>query len=275
MSEFRPILADDPPDRVKALLSSARIDVPPVQGQTRALAALGLGATLATSAQVSSAAIAATAGAAKAAGSATGIALLVSKWVAMGVVAGAVASGTVVTARNRAALVSCATPEKVSEPPAREERRAPSHARFGDVAQEPPAVAPQHEVRAAPVATTPPARSLPREAPAVGATPEAVQPSPDLGQRPTLMAEIGSLDRAQRALAAGQPAAALAALDAHQQQFASPRLGPEAAVLRIQALMALGRTLEARNLGADLLRRDPDGALAQRVRSLLGMPARP
>jgi hypothetical protein len=274
MSEFRPILANNPPERVRALLSSARLDVPPERGRHRTLAALGLGATLATTTQLSGATALAAASAAPVAGSATGVALLVTKWAAMGLVAGAVCSGTAVTVREHARIASPAAPHDVAEPAAPPRTEAPPAARFSEV-PEPPPVAAERKVAVGSVSAMPPSAVPPQTGPAVAAMPDETTAPPEPGQRPSLMAEIAALDRAQRALAAGQAAAALGELDAYQRQFPSPRLGPEANVVRIQALLAVGRTAEARNLGERLLRREPDGALAQRVRSLLGMPPRP
>jgi hypothetical protein len=85
----------------------------------------------------------------------------------------------------------------------------------------------------------------------------------------TLAAEVASLDEARRALAARDPARALLSLDAYDHRFEQRRLGPEAAVLRIEALIAEGRFSQARRLGEQLLATEPDGAYAQRVRSLL------
>jgi hypothetical protein len=85
----------------------------------------------------------------------------------------------------------------------------------------------------------------------------------------TLTAEVTALDEARRVLAAGDPGAALLSLDAYDGRFASRRLGPEAAVLRIEALIAAGRFGQARQLGEQLLAAEPEGAYAQHVRSIL------
>jgi len=91
----------------------------------------------------------------------------------------------------------------------------------------------------------------------------------------SLESEVAVLDFAQRALAAGQPSVALQDLDTHRRLFPNPHLLPEATLVRIEALFALGRFAEARKLGEQLLAAQPAGALAQRVRSLLNLPAIP
>jgi uncharacterized protein HemY len=65
---------------------------------------------------------------------------------------------------------------------------------------------------------------------------------------PTLAEEVHRLDGVRKLLAAGDAQSALASLDALARRVPQPRLGPEATLLRAQALMALGRTEEARRL---------------------------
>lgn len=90
-----------------------------------------------------------------------------------------------------------------------------------------------------------------------------------------LESEIAILDAAQRAFAAGRPSVALQNLDTHRRLFANPHLLPEATLVRIESLLALGRSIEARKLGEQLLSAQPTGALSQRVRSLLNQPPKP
>ena len=53
------------------------------------------------------------------------------------------------------------------------------------------------------------------------------------------------------------------------RRFSKPRLGPEARLLRLEALVASGRVDRAAKLGKRLLAEQPDSAYGQRVRSLL------
>jgi len=83
--------------------------------------------------------------------------------------------------------------------------------------------------------------------------------------------EVALLDQARAALASGNTAAALSALDRHKREFPRGFLSSEAEVLRVEALVKAGRTAEARAQGERLLSREPNGPQAKRVRSLLGM----
>jgi hypothetical protein len=98
----------------------------------------------------------------------------------------------------------------------------------------------------------------------------AAQPAPVAEAPPGLAAEVLALREARRALASGQPSTTLQLLDAYETRFVHPVLLPEATVMRIEALLALGRTGEARTISDRLLAEQPNSAYAQRVRSLLG-----
>lgn len=62
---------------------------------------------------------------------------------------------------------------------------------------------------------------------------------------------------------------ALRLLDAYGQQFPRGHLGPEARVLRIEALAKSGKTEQAAGLAREVLKTDPSGPHAERVRSVL------
>jgi hypothetical protein len=79
-----------------------------------------------------------------------------------------------------------------------------------------------------------------------------------------------ALREARQALGSGQPSTTLRLLDAYEARFVHPTLLPEATVMRIEALLALGRTGEAHTIADKLLADQPNSAYAQRVRSLLG-----
>jgi hypothetical protein len=88
--------------------------------------------------------------------------------------------------------------------------------------------------------------------------------------KPGLSDELGSLDRARQALVAGDASRSLRLLDEYQRRFAKPKLGTEAAVLRIEALAASGQRARASELGAQFLSRHGKGPYGARVRSLMG-----
>ena len=242
MSNLRPILQGQPSERVHTLLTSARLDVPSNIGRQRTLAALGAGG----------AALGAVHGAnAASVASKPAVALAVSKWVAVGFVSGAVISGTVVAINAPGGAMPPARSSQPAAAPAPPSRRHAS-------STAPPAVAAEPSSEAATGTRTTP----------------TVAPS-SRPNSPSLSAEVATLGLARQELTSGRPAAALETLEAHQQDFPVPRLGPEADMLRIEALLALGRHGEARNLGERLLHRNPDSAFGQRVRSLLAPPNSP
>jgi len=102
-------------------------------------------------------------------------------------------------------------------------------------------------------------------APAEPAAPEA----PQAASPSRLAAEVALVDRARERLAAGDHAAALAALAAYHQQFPGGDLAAAAEVVQLETLIAMRDVVRARALGAAFLSRFPRSPLAQRVHSLL------
>jgi hypothetical protein len=94
----------------------------------------------------------------------------------------------------------------------------------------------------------------------------AVAPEPATA---SVLDEVASLDRARHALADGSAAEALALLTQHEQRYASGTLAPEARVLRIRALLQLGRRTEAERLADEFLALHPHSPHAAQVRDLL------
>ncbi len=116
---------------------------------------------------------------------------------------------------------------------------------------------------------------LPSEAPRAAHAKEgaAVAPSDaavQLDESPvgsSLAAELALIRRARSALGAGNAAEALGLLAEYQASFAAPQLGSEALVVRVEALLRLGRKEEARRLAAPLL--TGDSPYSQRLRALV------
>jgi hypothetical protein len=71
----------------------------------------------------------------------------------------------------------------------------------------------------------------------------------------------------------GNSSASLDMLEQYDDNFSERRLGPEAEVLRIEALLAQGRRPAAEVLARRFLATHPKSPLAQRVRSLLDAPS--
>ncbi|HKP55654.1 MAG TPA: hypothetical protein VJV78_02975 [Polyangiales bacterium] len=117
---------------------------------------------------------------------------------------------------------------------------------------------------------TPPAPTTtvasPATAPAAAPSLQALQPTAAEPQQ--LTEEIALLDRARGALQARAPERALDLLEEHSQRFARPSLGPEAEVLRIEALVQNRELPRARALAKSFLNAHPSSPLAERVSKL-------
>lgn len=84
--------------------------------------------------------------------------------------------------------------------------------------------------------------------------------------RDYLMAELGLIDGASRALRAGRPTAAMDLLARHRELYGRGKLGTEREALMALALCDLGKTAAARSRAEAFLRRHPGSPLAERVR---------
>jgi hypothetical protein len=270
-----------------ALLDSAALDVPMPDAKARALMALGVGGALAiksgSAAAAASGATAWKASAVSAAktgvvgaafGTKSGTLLLVTQWVAAGMLAGGVTLGGAHYVQERTTL-------RTTTPPiARNSNVHPGlAAKVRDVNAEAVSTSEQAKTRAegfAPssdgTADQQDPSSDQREHLQTGQmrTAERARPSePMLPAKSALAEEVAQLEAVTTLLSQGQAPQALRRLDDYEIRFRSPALLPEAQVLRVRALLAIGRIKEARRLGEQLLLRAPTGAHAQRVRSLL------
>lgn len=122
----------------------------------------------------------------------------------------------------------------------------------------------------------------PRPAVDAGAEPPAAPSVPDAGvalrprrapaEDPDLLArELALIDEARSHLK-GDPGAALAPLDRHAREFPRGALKSEAELVRLEALLALGRQPEADRLAARLIAGDREGLVRERVKRLLARP---
>ena len=78
------------------------------------------------------------------------------------------------------------------------------------------------------------------------------------------------LDQARTAIEEGDPARGLSILDAYGSRFPHGVMGPEASILRIEALVNAGDRTEAKREASAFLRSNPTSPYAPRIRSLLG-----
>jgi hypothetical protein len=277
MNEPRLWIDEDATQAERRLLLSARDDGPTRSSRERLFVALGIGgatalgaaAATATATQLSAAgstlaASGAAAALSKAVPSGAGVtALAIMKWVGVGAIAGLVTTGTA----NMVGRMSD-TPETSAAAPARgdkapDERNSRTSAIFAPsaAAAETPAEAPAIEQEIPP---PPPAPAAAAPVPKVVAPKHvAGTPAANVGK------EVSTLDRAREALAAGDTPSAFQALGQHESEFASGALGPEAEVLRIQALLARHEYNSAAVMARGFLMKNPKSPHVGRVRALL------
>jgi hypothetical protein len=175
-------------------------------------------------------------------------ALSIVKWVTLGMVVGAAASASIVGQQG-----SPETPA-VNQPAV---SRPPAAASF-----------------VSPLVQLEPRPSVSRSTPAPPVAAPSPIPSPTRSGGPSaLSVETAQLDRVRSAIAAGQASNALTLLDEYDARFSAGQLVPEAALLRVRALTAAGRSEAARALALDLLRGSPDAELAARIREAAGLGA--
>ncbi len=256
--ELKPLLHGPLDERARSVLVSGLEDGPSAQQIERAALALGLSTSVAIAATAS-----AKLGGAKI--QSAGL-TLVLKWLGTGAIAGLVTSAALTLAPGSAPAPS--TPAEQATP--------------ADVVATAPAIAPREPSSV--VAQPKPERAPPRasfvQAPSTAPTSEPTPPPgasvarfPNRSEQ--LRAETALLDEARRALARGDASVALSRLTTYSERFSEPLLAPEAALLRVRALKAAGRTNEARSLAERELRTSADDAYAERIRRAAGIRAAP
>jgi hypothetical protein len=304
MSEPRRLLEDDATDFERALLRSARHDGPSPALRDKTLLALGLGvgvvglgattaatataavttttttATATATTTTGAAAATATAAAAKHAAWAGSSALL--KWIGLGVVGGALTVTAVVVAPKLGAPNDRMAPSTVDAAPTSAKpagkvaagRPSLPEAAAQDATE--PSPPPQDALAAPAPFNAKDAKEAPVAGAPTGASAEAARRRASIeAPRATLTEEIALLDRAREAVARGSASSALAALDEHDRTFPGAALGPEATVLRVEALSLRGDRPAAVRLGRAFLAAHPESPHASRLRSLLGAAAAP
>jgi hypothetical protein len=249
MSEPKRWLEEGAPRDIEHLVRAAQSEHPGDVSLRRTLTALGvgLGATSVTAG-------AAAAGAAAGANTVTITVGLLAKWTAVGATLGTLTAGAATLARD-VPRVAQRVPSSVSPAPARLEsnRAAPIFSEPGvtgawTTASVPvPAIAPPHK-------------------PAVTTAPSATGVALDAE---TLAEEVKSVDGARAALAAGEAARAVSLLDEYERRFAERRFAPEALYLRMEALVSLGLTAQARATAERLLMTYPNSPHRARARAVL------
>ena len=246
---------------LRSLISAGREEEPEPAALRRTLIAVGVAGAV-TSAAASASTIGTAAGSgttgvagpavlgsAKAAASST--ALVVVKWLALGAIAGTIASSVgfgVSAALTPAPLVESAAPRIQDTPVV---SQSPSHIA--------PAVKELPEIPAPPAIAPPPAQIAPE--PAVSA-PKAEPGAP-------LAAEVAALDSARQTLRAGDAARTLDLLGGYERRFPEGRMLPEALYLRLEAFTLQGDQSSAEAVARRILLVYPSSPHAARARAVL------
>ncbi len=262
--ELPRLLAGGTGPLVQSVLASAKLDAPTLANARRSARALGL--------PLSAAAIALTSTSTSSA--ATLLPWLFAKWFAAGAGVGLVVTGTVATLESRTR--SPAEPPALSvsgSRPADDDARRPP----GSNVRSAPSADPIEPVRSR-SARSARARSpeLPVEAPKLEASGSAVPPAPPAapgGVDDSLARELELLAGARSALRSGDGVRALRELDRYESEAPSRRMASESTLLRVRALMKLGRRAEAEALVANHLARHPNDAYTRKLSDIVG-PAR-
>jgi len=244
-----------------ALLRSVRREAPPAQAKGRMFALLGISTGSAGAAALATVSAKAAVTAATASTKATSAAALAltGKWVVVSIVGAALAVGVARemspsgNATSRAPVASHVSGQ--ASPRATQLAIATAHASAKSA--EPSELA--TEVLSAESGVSKRAiRSFPDST------------APEKPRDPSNLAdEVAVLDKARTAAVAGDPARTLRLLDSYQRQYPNGNLGPEAQLLRIEALVQNGQSSVALPIARRMLKDAPSGPHAERIRGIL------
>jgi hypothetical protein len=258
---------------VRVALRSGRADRPSDRARERTAVALGVGASvgagLGTAATTARAAIAAGSKAA-ATGSVAHMSFvaalralpLATKILTIGLTAGALATGTVILQQHpspKGTPVSASTPPvRVPGPSAHSKGASPAGS------SEAPSAPPAEDT---PAASAPNTTENPGPAGPVVQAPARPAASPSASSD-DLSQGVSVLELARSAIAEGDTARALRIVSEYERQFPKGDLREEAAAIRIEALIASGRDVEALDAANNFLATSPNSPHARHVRAM-------
>lgn len=304
MTGFRRMVESETTPVERWLLDSAVDDVPPADGARRLLLGLGVGASAASVAAAASmahaavgsglangsavvgaagvaevaaagAAVAGTAAAGATGGAAAGtlvaakaFAVLGAKWLGAGVVAGALATGTLRTTVATDPTEPIASVGRVNSPSATEsgERgtRGVTSGSSHELGSDSASIPTGEQGRGAAAGT---ARA---DAEGTGDLGVRSVPSGSPGADPASIAgEVAVVDQARSSLRSGDVHGAISALATHDREFGDGALSPEASRLRCETLMASGKRALAASCARSHLASYPASPHGSSMRSLL------
>jgi hypothetical protein len=270
VTEPRPLIECSESPTTRDLLRSGLADAPPPEAMGRVALALGLTATaVAVAVPASAAAISGAAaggfGAASKVSGVTGI--LVGKWLASGLVAGALVSGTAAVVEHARARSDGGAPRVGGASSAtREVRAARSAAR---PAQTPALGVEQAPDRRETMEVAAPATNAKETLPSQPSAASSASTAPDTSASRALGAEAARIDAARRALGRGDVRRALIELDWYERSRVVGVLDREAELLRIQAHVRAGDGARAVELARGYLAKHPHDAYSARLTELI------
>jgi hypothetical protein len=292
MTEPKRWIDDGAPDAVRDLLIAARDERPRRAASRRALVALGLGGALSAGAGNAAGATGNALGSMAAGKGASASLGLAVKWGLVGAATAAVVGVAGVALRHGSlperapAATGHEDAVHVAAPPA---AHGESPRSFSEPAPEPARGEPGASSLPAPVETR--AAVTPRASGNHGSEGNAVPagtapragaqtPNPEVGSvasgdvvareaTSVLLEEVAAIDHARAAVARGDAAAAISALNAYAARFKPARFEPEALYLRMEALGAAGDHEEQRRVAERLLAAYPNAPQAARARALV------
>jgi hypothetical protein len=249
MSGLERLVTGEATDFERRLLGAWQQRQPSVEARVRAraLAGVGLGAAVMTSAGATALKAATTSIGPKAVG---GASVVVAKWIAVGLLGAVGTAGAVAYAHHIDAAEA-----KTNESPS------------------PPAAPRAHSDQ---VTTTATVDLAPTTTQAVPRTPVSSSgKSKKLGSEAqrkssTLDDEVSMIDQARRSVASGSASSALQILNAYDDKYPGGALAQESAEIRIESLIAQGDHSAAERLAAQFFASSPSSPYVHRLRKLLG-----
>ena len=291
-----PRLLDQDDDALKSLiLRSSELDAPSARSMRRANA-LALGIASSTVASIGAASTGGAVAAGTMLGSVSAI-KAIAVWAMVGLFSGALVSGTAVTLLDSGERPEASAPAApaaniarspvTARPVERANGASASEASQVTAESAPRAVAafqdpvaapadrpnagkhPEAPAKSAPASPIKTATPLPAAAP-VGALPPEPPSAKPVAPNDELAQELASIDQARSALRSGNAAAALEQVSRYERAYKRPRFAPEASAVRIEALIAQGRRVEAARLARVFMANHPGHPLTLRLRGFLG-----
>jgi hypothetical protein len=258
MTDTRKLLDDSPDELTQRLLRSALDDQPSSRAFSRTAVALGVSSVVPMATTGAAAAGSASATGTAVTGAATTSVKLFGlagfKWLGLGAIAGLIVAGAASSVIGDKPEPTVTVTPVVTATTGRDSTSLEAPTPLAIPAPQPSAAA-SSALKKASQGEVP-------------GSPNAESERRPSAKTPTIAREIAALDGARAALERNDPTAALAAVDSHEREGAVA-LGPEATVIRVEALLARGETSKAKALARRFLVENPSTPHATRMREVI------